>query len=129
MRRTLGIAIAVILLLGALGGPAEAHTRTFATTVTLSHMPLGAGTAFGNVFSNRSECDVGRTVDLYLTSSADPVGSTTSTAVGDDGQWSINGNFGGSSYYATVTRVTFKRNARHRHRCGGDFSDVVSNVP
>ena len=110
------------MLLAVAAGPAEAHTKTFPSAVSISFMSLGPGSAFGQVSSGKTGCFAFRTVKLY--NGSQEIGETTSTSTGS---WTINGTFGGSTYSAGIEKVTIKRNATHRHRCAADYSDPYTN--
>ena len=126
MRKAIAGAVLGLIVMS---GPAEAHVKKFPSEVTIDYLPTTAGIVQGNgrVLGTRTECYVGRTVTL-LDNGVFLAEMTTEMESDGVGRWRRTGPYtNGHTYRAVIEPLTFKKNARHRHRCAGDDAQLTQS--
>jgi hypothetical protein len=118
MRARTFLVIAVVVATGVVATAGYAHTRAFASKVKItSGGPAGAQ---GTVGSAKAKCKAGRTVKLFMKTSAGRqlIGTDVTDA---NGRWRVDASLTEGDYHAVVTRKTIS-GPGHRHTCKKDRS-------
>ncbi|HKG36567.1 MAG TPA: hypothetical protein VKA89_09030 [Solirubrobacterales bacterium] len=105
------------------------HVKSFSSTVKIDRAErIGqtqSGRYAGEVSSARERCKVDRRVQVWHDS--DPPFRIGTTMTNAQGKWRLTGPAppNGDHVYAVAARKTLLRNARHRHRCRRELSQLV----